>query len=593
MNTIDLENAHEIIIDAIENKTQHINYKRVNDLAKLYKALITGEGIDELLKQFELREDKEAFDQRVKLTQSTTDALCNSIRNPFEKVLRTDPLIKRIESKDEKAVEIITDKLVEFYNSENQNSGLDYWIQTRFKSLSFLDPNCFVVLEWDSFDSNKERATPYPYEVPCDQAINFEYKNNELQYLLDKREVTFIEDDVKIKGFKYTLYGIGFVIAYERVPEKYIAEGNERIWKDIAGNKYVIRIHETKLDYVPAFVVGYIGDELTKEVTYVNPFHSAISYFKKIVKLISEADLSKTLHAFPQKMQYVQPCMGHNGNACMEGRDRDGNVCGSCNGKGYIFHTSAQDAVIMPLPRRNEEIVDLDKLLVYKYPPIDLLEFQESIIDKYEQKIHVSIFNTLSLVKKTVVATATERDQDMDNVYDTLHPFAEKITTVWSSTVDHIAEIADVYPDDLIIDIRYPNDFKLKTLAHLIEDLKLANESNAPAFMRAKINDDIAEQTFVDQPEEFTKYQVKQRFYPFPGKIIDEIIMLISADLVPIETKVLYANFETIFRKAEKEHAKFWTMTFDKQDKIVQKYIEELVEQITPEPLEFNPGEEA
>src|SRR5699024_7354511 len=130
----------------------------------------------------------------------------------------------------------------------------------------------------------------------------------------------------------------------------------------------------------------------------------------KIVKLISEADLSKTLHAFPQKMQYVQPCMGDENNSCREGRDRDGNVCGACNGKGYIFHTSAQDAVIMPLPRRNEEIVDLDKLLVYKYPPIDLLQFQEEIIDKYEQKIHASIFNTLSLVKKTVVATATERD---------------------------------------------------------------------------------------------------------------------------------------------------------------------------------------
>ncbi|WP_437918577.1 hypothetical protein [Sphingobacterium sp. LRF_L2] len=586
---MNIDEARNIIIDAIENDTKHPNYKRVNELRKLYTALVTGQGIEDFLLQFQLREDKAAFDQRVKLTVSTTDAICSTLINPFEKVLRTDPLVKRIESRDELALDILTDKIMQFYSSENQNSGLDYWLQTRFKSLTFLDPNAFVVLEWDAFDHNHARATPYPYEVSCEQAINFKYKNNKLQFLLDRKQIEYKEDDLKKKGYKFTLYGIGFVLVFERVPDKYIVQANEEIWSSgKSGNRYAVRYHETLLDVATATAIGYVGDQRTNEATYVNPFHSAVSWFKKILRRISEADLSQTQHAFPQKFQYVQPCPGVPNDPCRAGLNTEGGTCESCRGSGYIFHTSAQDAIVMPLPKHADDMVDLDKLMVYKHPPIDLLKFQEDIIDKYEQKIHAAVFNTLSLIKKTTVATATERDQDMDNVYDTLNPFAEKIMALWSSTVQNVAEIVEANPEDLIIDIRYPSDFKLKTIAQLVGDLKEANESNAPSFMRAKLSADLAEQTFVDQPEEFAKYQIKERMFPFPGKTSDEIDTLIFSDLVPFRTKVLYANFDSLFLQAEKEHIGFWTMNADQQEGIIMGYRDLLVKELTPAQPTFN-----
>ncbi|GEM67569.1 hypothetical protein SMI01S_11750 [Sphingobacterium mizutaii NBRC 14946 = DSM 11724] len=582
---LSIDQAKEIIIDAIEKKTTHTNYLRVCNLAKLYAQLITGESITDLLNRYERREDKEAFKQRVELTITTVEALSKSVINPFEKVLRTDPLVKRIESKDERNIDILSDKLMIFYSSENQNSGLDYWLQTRFKSLSFLDPNAFVVLEWDSFDNNYERASPYPYEIPASQAINFEYKNNSLQWILDKKPIKYIDEEKKKKdGFKFTFYGIGFVIAYERVNNKYTPQSNEVIWESQSGDKYAVREHNTLLDVVPVFSIGYLGDERTKEVTYVNPFHSAVPYFKKSINLDSEADLSKTLHAFPQKFQYVQACPGTAASPCRDGMDTDGQACPSCKGSGIAVHTSAQDAVYMPIPKRSDDMVDLDKLMVYKAPPIDLLKFQEEILDKYEQKIHATVFNTLSLIKKTTVATATERDQDMDNVYDTLHPFSEKITAIWSSIVQMIAKITETYTDDLVIDMRYPNDFKLKTTSQLIANLKEANDSGAPSFVRAKINDDIAEQTFVDQPEEFAKYQVKQLFYPFPGKTEGEVDSLLSLNLVPFRDKLLFANFERLFRRAEKENMGFWQLKFEKQEAIIEKFIDELEIELKPKP---------
>lgn len=582
--SLTIEQAKQIIIDAIENKTTHANYHRVCNLAKLYSQLITGESIVDLLQRYKLREDEESFKQRVQLTTTTVEALSRSVMNPFEKVLRTDPLVKRIESKDESNIDILTEKLMTFYNSENQNSGLDYWMQTRFKSLSFLDPNAFVVLEWDSFDNNYEKASPYPYEVPSPQALNYAYKNNSLQWLLDRKPIKYKEEGEKKPkdGFKFTLYGIGFVIAFERVSDKYIAQAKEIIWKSNKDECYAVREHLTLLDVAPVIPIGYVGDERTKEVTYVNPFQAAIPWLKKSVNLDSEADLSKTLHAFPQKFQYVQKCIGTTTHPCMGGKDHEGNNCTVCKGSGTAVHTSAQDAVYLPIPKRSEDMLNLDNLMVYKAPPIDLLKFQEEILDKYEQKIHATVFNTLSLVKKTTVATATERDQDMDNVYDTLHPFAEKITAVWSSIVEMVATITETNSDDLVIDMRYPNDFKLRTLGQLIENLKTANESGAPSFVRNKLNNDIAEQTFVDQPEEFQKYQVKQLFYPFPGKSESEIETLISLDLVLFRDKILYANFDRIFRRAEKENIGFWQFKYDKQGLIIDKYLDELEKELKP-----------
>lgn len=587
---LDIDQAHEIIIDAIEKGTTHAHYNRVTTLARFYMNLITGQGMEDLLARFALREDEEAFEQRLELTISTSDALCKSVMNPFEKVLRTDPLVKRIESSDERIIDELTDKLMEFFHTENQNSGLDYWFQTRFKSLSFVDPNAFVMLEWDAFDGNYERATPYPYEISSTQAINFSYRNNSLEFLLDKRSNIYVDKNGNdVAGYKFTLYYVGYVLVYDQVGERYIPQPNEAIFEAESGDRFAIRLHETHLDSIPAISIGYVEDDLTKGVTYLNPFHSAQSYFRKIIKIISEADLSKTLHAFPQKFQYVQSCPGEDHKPCNHGRTASGEICKACKGKGTIIHTSAQDAVVLPLPRRQEEMYDLDRLMVYKHPPIDLLKFQEEIIDKYEGKIHASVFNTQAMVKKTTVATATERDQEMDSVYDTLHPFAEKITAAWSAIVSYISEITELNPDDLIVDMRYPNDFKLKTLTQLITDLKTANESNAPAFVRAKLNSDIAEQTFVDQPEEYNKYMVKQRFYPFSGKTMEEVSLLLTLDYTPVRTKILYANFDMLFKRAEKENAGFWTATQNRQDEIIDKYLDELETELKPKQAEFNP----
>src|SRR5690606_38298510 len=115
----------------------------------------------------------------------------------------------------------------------------------------------------------------------------------------------------------------------------------------------------------------------------------------------------------------------------------------------------------------------------------------------FEPKIHQADFNSTVLVQKTVVATATEKDQDMDSVYDTLTPFAKKCSAVYLNVCNAIAVLLG-FSEKVSFVYRYPSDFKIKTRQMLYNEMKTISESNAPSFVRESVQDDFAEQVYID-----------------------------------------------------------------------------------------------
>ena len=122
--------------------------------------------------------------------------------------------------------------------------------------------------------------------------------------------------------------------------EKYPAAGLLSISKEISGSKYfsgkkqqelvifleeewlkssgfnqcmdyafLQKIQKSNLEFIPAFRVGYLRDDATDGRTFVSPIDSAIPYFRKSLKAVSELDLSITLHTFPQKIQQHDFCV--------------------------------------------------------------------------------------------------------------------------------------------------------------------------------------------------------------------------------------------------------------------------------------------
>lgn len=614
-----------ILIDTIGQELYHQDYKRVTDLAVLYKQLITGEDMDKLLHQFVMREDSMLFAQRKKLTQAITPSVSASLMTPFYKVGRVNSIIKKIDFTSTENAEEKKEKTIQVIDNYNGTKTLDKYLSTRTVELNFCDPNSFIVTEFDNVPLGPngqvmEEPSPRPFEVSCFNAINYNYKNNILQWLIVRLPIkytnrTYKKDsklgetpymDNETDGYSYTIYLNDDAIKFTQLDDKFMGisglvlgmnqvsteDGFKAYYRQDESKVYLVEYFNYKAGEVPAIRVGYKTDLVTDGRTCVSPMHDALPYFMKSIKTVSEFDITMALHAFPQKIQYAPVCQGEpqKNLDCRAGYTADGRMCGSCKGTGYAIHTSAQDAVIIRMPKNKDEQFDLASMIHYEHPPIDLLKFQDEFILQLKEESKQAVFNSEIFSKTEVTATATEKRISLEQVYDTLFPFAQHYSEIYV----HIARVASKFVDvpDLIIIHAFPKDFKFKSVSELLTELKIAVESGAPGYIRQEISMDIAEQQFLDKPEELKVIRAKNKFYPFPDKTPTEIIYIISNNKTTKYNEILWSNFDNVFLslelEAEDKGDYFYDYAYRKQKQLIDGKVNELISQLEEEkPITF------
>lgn len=584
----------------------HPDYQRVWEYADELLILITGENIGKLLIQFVQREDAQMFAQRLKITSPETPAIANSLMLPFETVGRNDKIKKRFDYKDPQKNAAVQSMIDGYFGAKRRKNarGLEYWLNNRYKDESFSDPNAWLIDEWKAAAPGAI-LEPHPFVASSKEAVNFEYENEELKWLFIKLDIAFPEmqtdGTVKSKaGYKFVLYDTDYTIELCRVCLEYRRkngidlQGNENEVK-IGDDDYLCTVYTPNVGYVSADRFGYMRDKMTKGRTFVSPLHPALTYFKKSLKTVSELDLSMTLHTFPQKLQYVQACMGESKQKSCHNGYVNGTTdrCSACNGNGYKLHTTAQDAILLPMPEDKESMMPLDQLLIYKAPPIDLIKFQDEYTTGLKLKAHLAIFNSTMFVNPTPeIKTATEVNANVEGAHTALFPYTEKRAEVYKERVHLFAILAAVVNPEAGDNVyQYPADLKLKTVSILLNDMKAVNESGAPSFMRDAIGMDLAELNFKGDDLGLKKYMVRHKFFPFNGKTPDEIAMLMGSQYCSEFTKVLYANFESIFTDIEIENPGFALMTSSaKQWTILEAKVQEYIDEITPEAPRINFG---
>lgn len=581
----------------IKTKKKHLDYQRTVDLAKEYKAHVSGVGIEEYLKRFNQREDEEMFAQRKRLTNAISQSVAASLMKPFNKVSRNKNIKNKFNLKSDKVrEEVVKQMSAGFYGTNELNTkGLDYWLRNRFIELTFTDPNAFLMIEWTPKPLDQP-VEPYPYEITSENVFYYKYVNGVLTQIFSRQKETMyyldkdgVEQEKAIDAF--TLYEIGSsmkVVEYD--PKQFAAEGNvidesyQYSYKE--GKSYfLVTYNETKLDFIPAFRVGYMRDTATDGRTFVNPFESAMPYFRKALKAVSELDLSITLHTFPQKIMYVYPCQGVTKvKKCNGGFLADGSQCTKCKGSGFQLAGSGQDAIMLKLPDnpQQQDIVDLDKLIAYKTPPIELIKFQNEYVKGLKTDSHLSVYNSNQLLAydPQFAKTATEVDSNTEGIYDTLFPYTEKFSEVWKTIMKIFVRIAGFDGDFELIHI-FPTDLRLKTMSVLMSELKTANESKAPSYFRDAILEEIANQIYEGDDLGKLKHFTRHKFFPFSGKTETEIQFLMASSYVSNFTKVLYANFEAIFTDIEKAVPNFYKMKYDQQWETLNEYAKPYVDEIT------------
>lgn len=592
----------ELALALINTQARHTYYDRTVKLADDYLTLISGIGMERFLSQFVRREDATMFAQRLALTKSITPAVANSIMKPFSKVSRNDKVKKKFDFKEDKKNSAVQTMVDRFYgDSVRKSRGLDYWLKTRFVELQFADPNAWIVTEWKTPANPSDIITPYPFEVGAREAVNFEYEGEVLKWLFVKQEYTFQtvnekEELQEARGNKYTLYEQSRTIVMKEVDKKALekigykyAQNEKLVRSEVQGKDFIQIELDPRLGYVPAFRVGYARDIYTGGQTYVNPFHPAMCYFEKTIKSGSELDLTFSLHTFPQKLMYVERCEGTQEATCSQGYvTGTTNKCGACQGTGFKqIASSAQDAITLPMPEEGQQhYMKLDDIVKYIAPDASIINLQKQYSDDLKKEAHMAVFNSTVFVQEQAAAekTAFEVDTNMQSIYDTLEPYTEKVSEIWKELVYTFARLSGIEkPEDdkyTILHI-FPSDLKLKTIGILLAELKLANESGAPSFLRNAINNEIAEIIFAGDAVEMKKHDIKKLFYPFNGNTPEEISALMASEYVSKATKVLYANFEAIFTDILKEKPEFLAMnSHAKQWGILQQKLKEFISEI-------------
>ena len=601
---MDITEKLKVFKKLIKGNKRHADYARTVELASEYKAHVSGVGLDAYLKKFARREDDEMFEQRKRLTNSISQSVASSLQKPFYKVARNKNVKNKFTLKgDKNREEIVKKMMVGFYGTNELNTkGLDYWLRNRFLELTFTDPNAFVVIEWEAKPENIA-LEPYPYEITSENAFYYKFEHGILKMLFSRqKEVMFYIDSKETEQEKeidaYTLYEIGSSMKIVEYQPRYYQENgieiqpNQFVYEEDSKH-YIATLNETNLDFIPAFRVGYIRDTATDGRTFVNPFESAMPYFRKALKAVSELDLSITLHTFPQKLQYVTKCKGKGTKKCNNGMvSGTQTVCSECKGSGLQIHTSGQDAIYFPLPDTPDEMFDLDKILVYKQPPIDLIKFQDEYVRNLKKDAHLSVYNSNMFLAEDpqFAKTATEVNTNTQGIFDTLFPYTEKFSEVWKTAVKVFVRLSGFLTDFELIHI-FPTDLEIKTVAVLMAELKLANESEAPSYFRDAILEEIANQVYEGDELGREKHFTRHKFFPFSGKTETEIQFLMASPYVSNFTKVLYANFEAIFTDIEKAVPNFYKLNYnlqwEKLNEFAKPYLDEINSQNEPLRIDF------
>lgn len=611
--------------ETITDDYTHPHYARTVELAENYKILITGEGADKLLHQFSPREEPDMFEQRCRLTQIITPAVCGMIMRPAWKIQGVLPIVQEMTyaPQNDPQERILNEMVNNFYGGV----GVDGYITEKFTTLDYLDPNAWIIEKFTNVDNRFEKPTVYCTEIGAADAVDFEYANNVLQYLTVRRKIKYrlISDQrasidgkrVKISekdGRFYQIYQHNDEIQAEQLDSRMLSgnvkygqlfeatENETRVifesyiepeataegvpYYVFTEGKELFRVtfYQPKTGYVPAFRVGHIPDAVTNGMTCVNPFHSAMPYLMKIVQAGSAFDLSQMLHIFPQKFQYYPSCTGHLGEnnqftPCTKGTTPDGHLCKKCHGTGFLVHTSAQDVIGLEMPTNPTEMLDLTKLIHYANLPVDTVKWiHEYLGDSIEGAIRAA-FNSDIFIKTRFAETATQQNNDYESVYDSLRPIAAHRSKLWIFIVQTGAIYLSI-GKNLVIAHKYGTNFKLETPSQIIEKIKAAKEANASDYVIAEWNRQLTESVLQDQPDKIKKAEVQERFNPFTGKTDETIQNFLMTGKVSERDEVFYINRTRIFKDLESQEADFYNLAYPKQLELVNVEIDALLLEI-------------
>lgn len=588
---------------------RHKWYSHTKELASLCMAITTGHGLDKYTPMFERRETPEAHRQRMLVTTHLSQGTVANIASIYKKtdrVRKVQELYYTDESGDNGKKKTTLDGLLARMWG---GRSIDTWFENRYLELDEVDPNCWVVVEFES-TTGRDYAQPYLFEVPSEDAVFYHYAKDVLQVLVARTWHLVKNKDKEETLAAYTAYLPDQTFKMVPMPKQaiksqgkkegqiftvYLDEG-ERLAVILAGQPYIFEVYTPhNAGQVPAFRCAYRRDLYTAGDTLVACYNPAIPLIRKALGINSIADQSKHLAGFPLAIRASESCPAH----CTNGWLDDGlTKCAECQGTGKATSrpVSVMEELVVDVEKLGDATVDLEKLFVWKAPPVDLLRYQDEVFYKLDEAAKRVVFNADIFSKQQVAQTATGRSLDMDNLYDELYGHAQAKSDAWRFVVTLVAKVTNL-DANLVAYRQYPKDFKMLGVSDVLSTLEQAQRSGAGPEVVSTLEDNMAMLLLSENDKELRRYYVKSLFNPFRGmRQTDLNFALASPDLTPRRHKVQYLNLQFILDTVEVQAntlgVDFYLLEYSEQKKMVDSVVDALLLETTPQAPVLLPGVE-
>jgi len=570
------EEALEYLIEIATKNKRHKHYEQETAMANECRAIMGDTNEQrEIIRSYTMREDEEQLRQRLRLTNSITRSVLGPALAYVEEIIRADGKKEVVEGADS-IKSRIDEHFTNFYRGE---SLLQYCFEMA-KYASKLDPNCWTVFQYKSQTNQANFSTSitdiYPIEVLSKDVMD--YYHNEtgtLEYLAFTRQrpVLNAREDLDYLP-EYYFYAIGYVIHALEMKEGYRELEDYSQYERYEGDRktFMVRTFDNRTQEVPAIRwSAYLSDVHDNEIG-APIYQDAVPLLKSIIRDVSFFDVHKVLHLRAEKFQYVKRCDDtdeESGTMCEAGyyggiRDEKWR-CRSCGGSGKLIPSSEQNVITLAWPDRQDEVFNLSSLTHYAERPINLIEFFRTEIDRLSRAVMLAVYSQQAIDAGTLatVATATQASIEYDKINNKLAPLAAMIEKAyelaWRVSFNYYGSQAES------VMFAFPQDFKLQSIAALIQQYKEATEAQMPYKVLEAIRGDIMKKVYRNSPEIVRMTEALELHRPMKSKTLQEAAFILQQRDPTDPERQLYEQWDNVTQEMELLQIPFFLLTFQEQ----------------------------
>jgi hypothetical protein len=562
--TIDISQLKSIF----SQNRRHANYRQTVELAK--KLIIHSDGLypEALIGERRPSESPEIKDYRKKIYRPITESAVSKIISSLGKIRRSPDWVIQYD-KGRFPASIPDNETLEVYCEQQypEFASITNWVFGDLLRRYVLDANAMVaVIPKGIPNKNSEYLQPAAMLFGSEQVLDYEPDNYAV--LLSSETVKY--ESSQAKG----AYGYG------RVFYVLTGEAVARYEESVRPGDYVPAwSYAHNLGSLPAFKAGGLFfEKKNNDIIFKSRIAGIVPHLDEAAREYSDLQAEILQHIHSEKYVYVnsecKECMGM-------GVVRDGeggqHACRHCNGSGSVRSVTPYGVHEIVLPKATEASVPT--------PPVGYIQKQTEIARLQDERVDRHIYKALSAINMEFLAetplsqSGVAKEADKDELNNLVGAIAEDLVRIMDRVYFYINEYrySVILPDRekrklMLPVIPVPERFDLLNSSHIMAEISSAKASGVGSVLVRAMEVDYAKKRFNASPEVSYFLQAVYDLDPLSGLTEDEKMSRLSNGGITELSYVVSSNINAFVQRAVKEDGRFYSKSFDEQQRIVTEY---------------------